>query len=92
MVSYNLTFAQSHPNSLIYGQDQMDKWDYDGGSLIADSRYVFTSAIGHTWLDSSYTVHSLSGQKLGTFATLRDATSTLPPGLYIINNRKFLIK
>jgi len=92
MVSYNLTFAQSHPNSLIYGQDQMDKWDYDGGSLIADSRYVFTSAIGHTWLDSSYTVHSLSGQKLGTFATLRDATSTLSPGLYIINNRKFLIK
>lgn len=92
IVSNNFTFAQSHPNSIIYGQDQMDKWDYDGGTLIADNRFDITAAFHPKSQGSSYTVHSLSGQKLGTFATLRDATSTLPPGLYIINNRKFLIK
>ena len=92
IVNYNLTFAQSHPNSLIYGQDEMEHWDYDGGTLISAHKYDPSTGIRHTWMDSSYTVYSLSGQKLGKFATLQEARSTLSPGLYIINNRQLLIK
>ena len=39
--TYNgqLTFAESHPNSIINGKDQSAYWDYSCASLIADSKF-----------------------------------------------------
>lgn len=90
IVSNNFTFAQSHPNSLIYGQDQMAKWDYDGSTLIADKKYDFVAAVRPTTQDDTFTVYSLLGRKLGTFTTLQDAIGPLAPGVYIINGHKYI--
>lgn len=39
--TYNgqLTFAESHPNSIINGKEQSAYWDYSCASLIADSKF-----------------------------------------------------
>lgn len=37
--SDGLTFAESHPNSMIYGQTQSVKWDFDNYSLITGYKF-----------------------------------------------------
>lgn len=92
IVSPNLTFSQSHPNSLIYGQDQVSYWDYDSETLIADNKFDVANGMKAIAADESVTVYSLLGVKIGTFPSLDAAISSLESGIYIINGRKVVIK
>ena len=92
IVAPNLTFTQSHPNSLIYGQDQVDQWDYDSETLIADTHFDVANGISKTQADTAVTVYSIVGIKIGTFSSIDEAVSSLESGIYIINGRKFVVK
>ena len=91
--SDNLTFAQSHPNSLIYGQAQSSAWDYDNESLIADTHFDIANGVEQPKMqDEAVTVHSISGLFIGKFDSMDDALNSIESGIYIINNRKVLVK
>ena len=92
MVATNLTFAQSHPNSISQGKDQMDNWDFDSGTLIADNRYDVSDGVIAVKDSAPVTVYSLVGTKTGTYCSMGQALSSLPDGLYIINNHKVLVR
>ena len=92
IVSNNLTFSQSHPNSLIYGQDQVERWEYDNETLIADTHFDVANGISQTQAGTSVTVYSIVGIKMGTFSSIDEAVSSLENGIYIINGRKFIVK
>ena len=92
IVGPNLTFAKSHPNSLTCNLDQMDKWDIDSGSLIADYGYDVPDGVIPVKVSADVTVYSLVGTKTGTYSSMTQALSNLPDGLYIINNRKVMIR
>lgn len=89
IVDTDLTFAQSHPNSVGFDQEETALWDFDEGTLIADSRFdVFINGVASAPAIESATVYSLLGVNLGTFPSMDAAMSTLEPGIYIINGRK----
>ena len=92
IVAPNLTFAQSHPNSIACSQDQMDKWDFDYNTLIADNRYNIPDGVSAIKELAEVTVYSLVGTKKGTFNSMAQALSKLPDGLYIINNHKVIVR
>lgn len=90
----NLTFAESHPNSLVYGQSESSNWDYDNETLIADTRFdALTYGVHQAAMTAgSVKVYSLLGVNIGTFESLDQAISSLESGLYIINGRKVVVK
>lgn len=83
----NLSFAESHPNSMIYGQAESASWDFDNGTLIAD--YAFDPVTGIAQprtAKSADAIYSILGVRLDK------NVGELEPGLYIINGRKVVIK
>ena len=88
IVAPNLTFLESHPNSISYGQDQMSKWDYDSATLIADNRYEASNGVIQVKESASVTVYSIVGTKIGTYGSMPEALSNLTSGIYIIDNHK----
>ena len=88
----NLTFAESHPNSLAYGQAESAQWNFDNETLIADTHFDVANGIRQTQADALVTVYSLVGIKMGTFSSVDEALSSLENGVYIINGRKFIVK
>lgn len=87
IVSENLTFAQSHPNSLVFGQGEEKFWDYDNETLIADSKFDPVTGIGY--VGSAFAepaIYSILGVKLDK------KVGELEPGLYIINGKKVAIR
>ena len=83
----NLTFAESHLNSLVYGQTESAAWDYDHRSLITD--YKFDPVTGVARISPTQNedvIYSILGVRLNKKPT------ELEPGLYIINGRKVVIK
>ena len=85
--SENLRFAESHPNSMIYGQSESSAWDFDNRTLIAD--YKFDPVTGVARISPAQdddVIYSILGVKLDK------KPSELEPGLYIINGRKVAIK
>ena len=94
IVAPGLTFAQSHPNSLAFGQSSSSHWDYDNETLIADTRFdVSTYGVHQAAMTAgSVKVYSLLGVNIGTFESLDQAISSLESGLYIINGRKVVVK
>lgn len=93
-VPSGITFAQSHPNSLVYGQSESSNWDYDNETLIADTRFdVSTYSVPQVANTSgAVTVYSILGVNMGTFESAGQALSSLESGIYIINGRKHIIK
>lgn len=93
VVARNLTFAESHPNSVTFGQNMVDMWDYSCETLIADTHFDPTTQVSPVSGQSNgVSVYSILGVNLGTFNTLKEASSVLEPGFYIINGRKVVIK
>ena len=94
IVSPGLTFAQSHPNSLVFGQSESANWDYDNETLIADTKFdVSTYDVPQVaQFGKPVKVYSLLGVNIGTFESFDQAVSSLESGLYIINGRKVVIK
>ena len=92
VVATNLTFAQSHPNSVVCSQEQADEWDLDTNTLIADNRYDVSDGVIPVKESVPVTVYSLIGIKTGTYGSMAQALSDLPDGLYIINNHKVLVR
>lgn len=92
IVAPNLTFAQSHPISISQVQSLTDNWDYDLSSLIADSRYDVSDGVIPVKENAPVTVYSLVGTRTGTYGSMAQALSNLPDGLYIINNRKVMVR
>ena len=92
VVATNLTFAQSHPNSVVCSQEQADEWDLDTNTLIADNRYDVSDGVIPVKESVPVTVYSLVGIKTGTYGSMAQALSDLPDGLYIINNHKVLVR
>lgn len=90
----HLTFAESHPNSLTFGQSNASNWDYDHETLIADTKFdVSTYSVHQAAMTSNAVkVYSLLGVNIGTFKSLDQALSSLQSGLYIINGRKTVVK
>lgn len=83
----NLTFAESHLSSLVYGQTESAAWDYDHRSLITD--YKFDPVTGVARISPTQNedvIYSILGVRLNKKPT------ELEPGLYIINGRKVVIK
>ena len=93
-VPSGITFAESHPNSITYGQTQSLGWDYEYETLIADTRFdVSTYGVHQAAMTAgSVKVYSLLGVNIGTFESLDQAISSLESGLYIINGRKVVVK
>ena len=80
----NLMFADSHPNSLIYGQSESAAWDYDNRTLIADYKYNHTTGVARVSApEDDDVIYSILGVRLNK------KISELEPGVYIINGRKF---
>ena len=79
VVAPNLTFAQSHPNSVTFGNNnQISQWDFDCETLIADENFdVIKNNISQPQQTGDVIVYSILGVKLGTFSTIQEATSTL---------------
>ena len=92
IVGLNLTFAESHPNSIFFGQDQMSKWDASLETLIADYKFDVANGVMPITQNDIVTVYSITGVKLGSFNTIQEALSGLAPGIYIINGRKTVVK
>lgn len=91
----NLTFAESHPNSLVYGEDESAAWNFDNETLITDSRYDNTANSVDAPLLSEFdgvSVYSISGLFIGKFESYADALNSINRGIYIINNRKVVIQ
>ena len=82
----NLTFAESHPNSLVYGQAQSAAWDFDNSTLIADYKFDPATGIAQVRPAQNDNVYSILGVKLNK------TPADLEPGIYIINGRKVVIK
>ena len=83
----DLTFADSHPNSLVYGQTESAQWDYDNQSLITD--YGFNPVTGVARIGASQKedeIYSILGVRMNK------SVGELEPGLYIINGRKVVIR
>ena len=83
----DLTFAVSHPNSLVYGQTESAQWDYDNQSLITD--YGFNPVTGVARIGASQKedeIYSILGVRMNK------SVGELEPGLYIINSRKVVIR
>lgn len=91
IVSPFLSFAQSHPNSQVYGAES-SYWDFDSGSFIADTRFDIENGVSGSVQEMPVTIYSILGVNLGTFPSLRDAAASLPGGLYIANGRKIVIR
>ena len=82
----NLTFAESHPNSLIYGQGQSSGWDFDNRTLIADYKYDHVTGVARVSAPENNVIYSILGVRLNK------ELGELESGLYIINGRKVVIK
>ncbi|MBP5691283.1 MAG: hypothetical protein J6W99_04030, partial [Bacteroidaceae bacterium] len=81
-----LTFAQSHPNSIINGKEQSAYWDYSNESFIADSKFNPVTGIDRISNAQDNVIYSILGVKLDM------EIGQLEPGLYIINGRKVVVK
>ena len=81
----NLMFADSHPNSLIYGQSESAAWDYDNRTLIADYKYDHATRVAPVSAPEGGddVIYSILGVRINK------KISELEPGVYIINGRKF---
>lgn len=92
--NYGVRFIDSHPCSLLYDTQLTSRWYLSIKTLIADYAYDISSAIQSPQATpaATFKVHSLTGVNLGTYSTLEELRSTLSPGLYIINNRKTLLR
>ena len=83
----NLMFADSHPNSLIYGQSESAAWDYDNRTLIADYKYNHTTGVASVSApEDDDVIYSILGVRLNK------KVRELEPGVYIINGRKVVVK
>lgn len=92
VVNTDLTFAESHPNSIVYGQTESAQWDYEHETLIADTHFDIANGIVQPKQEQTATVYSISGQFIGRFESFDDALNSIERGIYIINNRKVLVK
>lgn len=80
-----LTFAESHPNSIINGVNQSAYWDYSNESFITDSKFDPATGIDRISNAQDNVIYSILGVKLDM------EIGQLEPGLYIINGRKVVI-
>lgn len=87
----DLTFSESHPNSLVYGQTESAQWDYDSETLIADTGFDIANGVEQPAQTGSVTVYSILGVKMGTYPSIEDASTHLDRGIYIINGKKVSI-
>jgi transglutaminase-like putative cysteine protease len=87
-----LTFAESHPNSLVYGQGESSAWDYDNETLIADTHFDIANGVESVAEPENAKVYSILGVYLGSYQSVESALSSLESGIYIINGRKVLVK
>lgn len=86
-----MTFAESHPFSLLFDSDYSNIWDCTIQSFIEDYPYDVANFIDKTFIDrKSVTVHSLTGTVIGRYDSMEKALEQLPKGIYIINNRKIV--
>lgn len=90
----SLTFEQSHPNSIIYRTGNPDNWDFKYESFLTEKGYDISTVVLNPQAKTSelVKVYSITGTLLGTFNSIDEATRSTSPGLYIIGNRKILIK
>lgn len=89
-----LTFEQSHPNSISAESSYENKWIYSKESLLTEKEFDITD---HVIVPESeptvpVKVYSITGTLTGSFNTINEALSKTAPGLYIIGNRKIVIK
>ena len=87
-----MTGVQTCALPILYGQDQVERWEYDNETLIADTHFDVANGISQTQAGTSVTVYSIVGIKMGTFSSIDEAVSSLENGIYIINGRKFIVK
>lgn len=92
VVGFRLTFADSHPNSVLFDNNMMSYWDVDISSLITEYKYdpALDAVFNVTVAPQPVRVYSLSGTLIGTFGSTEQALESLDHGIYIINNRKVM--
>ena len=89
-----MKFSYSHPASLPSDNYYSQFWKPSIVSLVSNYTYDIDNKVCPVITESRdlYMVHSLTGTLLGTYKTFQEACTGLPPGLYIINNRKTVIR
>ena len=91
---FGMTFEESHPNSVSIESSSSDKCMFSFESLITDNAFDITSnvVLTETLQAAPVKVYSITGVLIGSFSTIDEALAKTAPGLYIIGNRKMVIK
>ena len=91
LVADNFTFEESHPVGYTWDnvEDKIGLWDISFLSLIGDDNYATgVESVNRDARPSSFRVFTVSGQYLGTFASLDEVRRHTRPGqLLMVNNR-----
>lgn len=89
-----LAFEESHPNSISVNSNNTDKWSFSNESLLTDRAFDISDIVINPIAEPTepVNVYSITGVLKGSYNTIGEALTNTSPGLYIIGNRKIVIK
>ena len=92
-IVHDWAFEDSHPFSLDEYDGYADFWDCRIQSFLGDYSYDVPNSVSDTFIDREVIeVHSLTGSVIGIYDSIDEALEHLSKGVYIIGDRKFVVK
>ena len=92
-IVHDWAFEDSHPFSLDGYDGYADFWDCRIQSFLGDYSYDVPNSVSDTFIDREVIeVHSLTGSVIGIYDSIDEALEHLSKGVYIIGDRKYVVK